>query len=408
MNLVPVNINSRGPTNSGSVATTFKNANLAKHSKNRRRFPYSPSDSKHVGFIVISLVNMSTMKAYKLVQWGHPGQYVTVPKPTPGPFDVLIRVKAVGLCRSDLDMMESLPGSDPYANVLEADYILGHETAGVVEELGASVTDLEIGEGVAVHHMRHCGFCEFCEAGIEQHCEYYKRGDIGMTRGCGFDGGLAEFLAVPRTELVSIGKGDPVLYAPITDAGVTAYGGLKSIIPHLRPGNSVAIIGVGGLGAFAVQFLKLLTTARILAVDNAESRLNMAIDLGADVGVISDANAQASIMDTTGGKGVDAVLDLVGSDQTLQLAAKVIRPQGFISVVGMQGGSVKLGWNLFATSAKFALSLGSTRKDLREVCQLATDGKLQIDVDRFGFDEIPLAYEKLKKGQLKGRAVIVM
>lgn len=348
------------------------------------------------------------MKAYKLMQWGQPGQYVTVPKPTPGPFDVLVRVKAVGLCRSDLDMMESAPGSDPYASVLDADYILGHETAGLVEELGTSVTDLDVGEGVVVHHMRHCGFCEFCEAGIEQHCEYYKRGDIGMTRGCGFDGGLAEFLVVPRTELISIGHRDPIIYAPLTDAGVTAYSGMKNFIPQLRPGNSVAVIGIGGLGAYAVQFLKLLTSAKIIAVDNADSRLNMATELGADAKVISDCNAETAIRNITGGKGVDAVLDLVGSDQTLQFAAKVIRPQGYMSVVGMQGGSVKLGWNLMATSSKFSLSLGSTRKDLREVCQLANDGKLQIDIDRFGFDEIPRAYEKLKTGQLKGRAVIVM
>lgn len=351
---------------------------------------------------------MSTMKAYKLVEWGQPGQYVTVPKPTPGPFDVLLRVRAVGLCRSDLDMMDSPPGTDPYASVLEPDYILGHETAGVVEELGSAVTDLKVGEGVAVHHMRHCGFCEFCEAGIEQHCEYYKRGDIGMTRGCGFDGGLAEFLVVPRTEVVSIGDGDPVIYAPLTDAGVTAYAGMKGFVSQLRPGNSVAVIGVGGLGAYAVQFLKLLTSARIIAVDNADSRLKMATELGADAEVVSDSNAANSIRRVTGGKGVDAVLDLVGSDQTLQLAANVIRPQGYISVVGMQGGSVKLGWNLMATSSKFALSLGSTRKDLREVCQLATDGKLRIDIDRFDFDQIPKAYEKLRKGELKGRAVIIM
>jgi propanol-preferring alcohol dehydrogenase len=305
-------------------------------------------------------------------------------------------------------MMESEPGSDPYASVLEANYILGHETAGVVEELGTSVTDLKIGEGVVVHHMRHCGHCEFCEAGIEQHCEYYKRGDIGMARGCGFDGGLAEFLAVPRTELISIGDEDPVLYAPLTDAGVTAYSGMKSFISQLRPGNSVAVVGIGGLGAYAVQFLKLLTSARVIALDNADSRLKKATELGADAVVISNSDAEKSVKDITGGRGVDAVLDVVGVDQTLELAAKVVRPMGHISVVGMQGGSVRLGWNLMATGSNFAVSLGSTRKHLREVCQLATDGKLKIDIDRFGFDQIPEAYEKLKNGQLLGRAVIVM
>lgn len=348
------------------------------------------------------------MKAYKLVEWGQPGQYVSVPKPVPGPFDVLVRVKAVGLCRSDLDQMESEPGSEPYAAAIEPNYILGHETAGVVEEKGSYVTDLEIGEGVAIHHMRHCGTCEFCESGIEQHCEYYKRGNIGMTRGTGFDGGLAEFVVVPRTELVSIGNGDPILYAPLTDAGVTAYAGIKNFIPQLRPGNSVAVIGIGGLGAYAVQFLKILSPARIIAVDNADFRLKTATELGADAEVLSDSYAELAIRNATNGRGVEAVIDFVGSDQTLRLAADVIRPQGYISVVGMQGGSVQLGWSLMATSSKFALSLGSTRKDLREVCQLATDGKLKIDIDPFSFDQIPLAYEKLKKGELKGRAVIVM
>lgn len=351
---------------------------------------------------------MSTIKAYKLVEWGQPGRYVIIDKPTPGPLDVLVRVKAVGLCRSDLDMMASKPGSDPYASVLEANYVLGHETAGVVEECGTAVIDLKIGEGVVVHHMRHCGFCEFCEAGIEQHCEYYKRGDIGMTRGCGYDGGLAEFLVVPRTELISIGNRDPILYAPLTDAGVTAYAGCKGFISKLRPGNSVAVIGVGGLGAYAVQFLKILTSARIIAVDNAQSRLNIATQLGADHEVISDSSTRTSIMEITGRKGVDAVLDLVGSNETMELAVKVIRPQGYISVVGMQGGTVNLGWNRMATSSTFSLSLGSTRKDLREVCQLATDGKLRIGIDRFDFDEIPHAYERLKNGLIKGRAVIVM
>ncbi|KAI1046192.1 hypothetical protein LB505_009856 [Fusarium chuoi] len=348
------------------------------------------------------------MKSYKLVAWGQEGQYVESPKPVPGPADVLIRVKAVGLCRSDLDMMDSQPGSDPYASAIDADYILGHETSGIVEALGSSVTDLFKGESVAVHHMRHCGFCNFCEAGIEQHCEYFKRGAIGMTRGCGFDGGLAEYLVVPRTELVSIGHEDPVLYAPLTDAGVTAYASCKDIFRNARPGQYVLVIGVGGLGSYAVQFLRLLTSARIIAADNSHERLVLAKELGAEEAILSDARSKAEISRITSNRGVDGVVDFVGSDATLQLAVSVVRPQGFVSVPGMQGGSVRLGWNLMATSARFSLSLGSTRQDLREVCQLAREGKLRIDVDRFRFDEIPKAYQQLRDGKLKGRAVIVM
>ncbi|VUC26547.1 unnamed protein product [Clonostachys rosea] len=348
------------------------------------------------------------MRAYKLVQWGQPGEYVDVPEPVPGPSDVLVRVKAVGLCRSDLDMMDSKPDEDPYATAIDPGYILGHETAGYVEALGSSISDLKKGETVVLHHMRHCGFCEFCEGGIEQHCDHFRRGAIGMTRGCGFDGGLASFIVVPRTELISVGSADPVLFAPLTDAGVTAYAGCNAFWPILRPGTSVSVIGIGGLGAFAIQFLKLRTAAKIIAVDTSEARLELAKKLGADEVVISGKGDAARIREVTNARGVDCVLDLVGSDETLELAAAIVRPQGFVSVVGMQGGSVRLGWNKIATSAKFATSLGSTRQDLREVCQLALEGKLQIDIDRFSFDQIPEAYEKLRSGKLHGRAVIVM
>lgn len=125
------------------------------------------------------------MRAFKLLAWGQPAQYTTVPKPTPGPNDILVRMKAAGLCRSDLDMVDSAPGSAPYANSIDPGYILGHENAGYVAELGSAVTDLRVGEAVVVHHMRHCGNCEFCCDGAEQHCEAFKRGAIGMTRGTG-------------------------------------------------------------------------------------------------------------------------------------------------------------------------------------------------------------------------------
>ncbi|KAI0883702.1 alcohol dehydrogenase GroES domain protein [Annulohypoxylon maeteangense] len=350
------------------------------------------------------------MKAYKLTQWGQPGQYVDVPKPTPGPSDVLIRMKAAGLCRSDLDMVDSKPGSAPYANSLEAGYILGHENAGIVSETGSAVTDLKVGEAVVVHHMRHCGNCEYCTDNAEQHCEAFKRNAIGMTRGCGIDGGLAEFLLVPRTEVISIGDGDPVLYAPLTDAGVTAYHAIQTAIQRLKPGTSAALIGIGGLGSYGVQFVKLLSSARIFAIDNIPERLETAQEVGADETVLfaGDGSAAArEILAKTGGRGVDAIVDFVGTSGTLGLAAKISRPRGRIVLVGMQGGTLEVGWGLLATSCEFAISLGSTRQDLREVCDLARNGKLRIDVERFGFEELDRAYEALRNGSLKGRAVVV-
>ncbi|CAK7235346.1 hypothetical protein SCUCBS95973_009239 [Sporothrix curviconia] len=351
---------------------------------------------------------MSTMKCFKLTQWGQPGEYAEAPVPSPGSNDVLVRVKAVGLCLSDVHMLHSQPGSDPFASVMDPGFILGHETAGVVESWGANVTDLRKGESVALHHVQHCGRCEFCERGLEMHCTFYKRGDIVVTRGSGLDGGLAEFVVVPRDEIVSVGDDDPVRYAPLMDAGITAYSACMKFIPRLRPGDFAVVIGIGGLGAYGIQFIKMMSAARVIAVDNLDQRLAYAKELGADFVVKSDKAAAAAIMAITKNRGIDGLVDFAGVNQTMQLAADVVRPRGFISVPGMGGGSVTLGWNKMATTAEFALSLGSSRKEMREVCQLALEGRLRIDMETFNWDQIHEAYEKLEKGQLRGRAVILV
>ncbi|CAJ2512048.1 Uu.00g076730.m01.CDS01 [Anthostomella pinea] len=331
------------------------------------------------------------MEAFKLVQWGAPGQYVDVPKPQPGPGEVLIRMKAAGLCHTDLDMVDSQPGSEPFANSFDAGYILGHENAGYVAELGSSVTDLVVGEAVV-------------------HCEAFRRGAICMTRGCGLDGGLAEFLVVPRTEAISIVDGDPVVYAPLTDAAVTAYHAIQNVVQRLKPGTSAALIGIGGLGTYGVQFIKLMTAARVFAVDNAEGRLKVARDVGADETVrFEDDGKRASeqIMSLTKSRGVDAIVDFVGTAETLKLAAAVSRPRGRVVLLGMQGGTLGVSWGLLATSCEFAISLGSTRQDLREVCALVKQGKLRVDVQEFSFDNVQKAYDQLRAGSLVGRAVVV-
>ena len=346
------------------------------------------------------------MKAFRLLEWGKPGQYCEVPIPTPQKGEVLIRMKAAGLCRSDLDMAESLPGSDPYASAVDVPFTLGHENAGVIESFGEGVTGLSIGEGVAVRHMPHCTQCEFCVRGVSQHCETYRRGAIEINRGTGWDGGLAEFMICPRDQLVSIGDEDPVKYAPLTDAAVTAYGGFNTVRERLRPGTSAIVIGAGGLGFYAIQFLKMCAGVRVYAVDPAAHRRKIAEELGVKRAFDSTAETAKLIMEETKGKGVDAILDFVGSDESLKLAAAISRPMGRIVLIGMRMGTMEVGWNKIATSCEFAISLGSTRRDLEEVCYLAKEGLLRIDADRFPFDKVPEAYEALKEGKLHGRAVI--
>lgn len=346
------------------------------------------------------------MKAYRVVEWGRPAEFVDVPVPAPGPGEVLIRMRGAGLCRSDLDIMDQRPDSEPYARWLPAGFTLGHENAGIVAAVGTGVGDLREGDGVVVHHMHSCGFCDFCMHGVEQSCTTFARGAVSFTRGVGIDGGLAPYLVAARHEVVPLGDLDPITVAPLTDAGVTAYRAVVGVIDRLEPGSHAVVIGIGGLGAYGVQFLKLMSATRVLAVDIAPRRLQLARELGADAAVPGDAHAAECIMDLTGGRGAEAIVDFVGTDATLALAARVSRPQGRIVLVGMEGGSLRVGWGTMATSCEFAISMGSTRADLRAVCDLAAQGRLRIDIDRFRFDDVETAYAQLRAGALNGRAVV--
>lgn len=346
------------------------------------------------------------MKAYRMIEWGRKPEFADVAVPVPGAGEVLIRMKGAGLCRSDLDIMEQQPAAAPYACVLPGNFTLGHENAGVVEAVGPGVTDLVEGDGVAVHHMHSCGHCDFCLHGVEQSCGTYARGAVSLTRGVGIDGGLAEFLCVARHELVPLGTLDPVRVAPLTDAGVTAYRAVQHTLDSLRPGSTAVVIGLGGLGIYGVQFLKLLSAANIIALDISPQRLAMAQEVGADHVAAPGAQTDEWIMDLTRGRGADGVIDFVGSNDTLALAAKVSRPQGKVVLVGMEGGALHGGWGGIATNCGFVISMGSTRADLSAVCQLAAQDKLRIDLETFPLDQIELAYERLRQGKLNGRAVI--
>ena len=138
----------------------------------------------------------------------------------------------------------------------------------------------------------------------------------------------------------------------------------------------------------------------------AESRLSDARRYGADYSIPSDSRSAEAIMDLSGGRGADVVIDLVGTDETLALAAAVSRPHGRIILVGLEGGSLEVGWGRLATTCEFAVSLGSTLSDLREVCCLAADGRLLIDFELFAFCDVETALSRLQDGSLNGRAVV--
>src|SRR4051812_40821759 len=258
------------------------------------------------------------MLAYQLVEWQQPPELREVEVPEPGPAEILVKVGGAGACHSDLHVMEWPAGALPY----ELPFTLGHENAGWIEAVGAGVKGWEPGEGVAVYGPWGCGRCRPCRTGLETLCE--RKAQLGAAGGgLGRDGGMAEYMLVPDARLlVALGDLEPRDAAPLTDAALTPYHAIKLALHQLVPGASAVVIGVGGLGHMAVQILRALSPARVIATDIDVSKLGLAAAVGADHTVASSPDTAAQIRELTAGNGAILVLDCVGSDATLALDAE--------------------------------------------------------------------------------------
>src|SRR3954451_8556914 len=240
---------------------------------------------------------MRTMTAYRLTNYLQPPEFADVPVPVPGPGEVLVKVAGVGLCHSDLLFLDSPEGTFPYT----LPFTLGHEIAGWVEDAGPGVDDMTEGEGVVMSSHRSCGHCTFCRRGYDNYCTAYP---LGL--GFGLDGGLAQYVVTQRRSLVKLGTVDPRHAGPLADAGYTSYHAVKKLLPKLPPGSTSLVIGVGGLGGYAVQYLRLLTASRVIAVDTASHRLDLVADAGVET-VLANGDIAARLRELTEGHGAEAV-----------------------------------------------------------------------------------------------------
>jgi alcohol dehydrogenase, propanol-preferring len=346
-----------------------------------------------------------SMRAVQLTAWHHPPQVREVNEPDPGPGEVVVKIGAAGVCHSDLHLLQDFePGMMPF----EPPFTLGHENAGWVEATGPGVRGLEVGQPVAVYGPWGCGRCRRCRQGMENYCE--RQAEIGaMGGGLGRDGGMAPLMLVPDARLLAPLDGlDPAVAAPLTDAGLTPYHAVKRSLPLLVPGSSVVVIGIGGLGHMAVQILRALTAAHVIAVDQRESALALARDLGADYMVVADDDAADNIRGLTrGGQGADVVIDLVGVDDTLALGAAVTRSLGHLTLVGIGGGSLPFSFFSLPYEVSLATTYWGSAVELMEVLALAEAGHIRTHVQRFDLDEAPTAYEQLAAGKIDGRGVVV-
>jgi propanol-preferring alcohol dehydrogenase len=342
------------------------------------------------------------MQAFQLVAWQQPPELREVPMPEPGPGEVLIKVAGAGACHSDLHLMDWPAGQMPF----DPPFTLGHENAGWVERVGAGVDTVQVGEAVAVYGPWGCGHCRACRRSSENYCE--RQAEIGvMGGGLGLNGGMAEYLLVPSARLlVALGGLDPRDAAPLSDAALTPYHAIKRSLHKLTPGSTAVVIGVGGLGHMAVQILSAISGAQIVAVDTSPEKLALATDIGAHVTVEAGASAAELVREATEGRGAELVLDVVGSDETIALAAQCGRSEGDVTIVGLAGGTFPMSFFSQPYECSISTTYWGSAIELIEVLELARAGKIRAHVQRFPLAQAAEVYERLRDGQIDGRAVI--
>lgn len=327
-----------------------------------------------------------------------------VPKPTPGPGEVLLKVAGAGACHSDIAIYEHFtPETAPPA--LAPSYVLGHENSGWVEEVGEGVSGLEIGSAHLVYGPIGCGRCRACSRGQDTYCE--NAGAMPyLATGLGRDGGMAEYVVAPARNLVPLGEADPIAAAPLSDAALTPYHAIKTALPALAgAGKYALVVGLGGLGMFGVQILEALTGATVIATDMKPEAMALAEKYGA-ITVPGGPDQAAQIREITKGRGVDAAFDFVGVAPTIKLAMSVAALQSSVTVVGIAGGVFE--WSFF--QVPYETTLRSTYwgsiEDLFEVVDLYKAGKIEQEISYYALDEAVDAYRALAAGNISGRAVV--
>ncbi|MPZ15981.1 MAG: alcohol dehydrogenase catalytic domain-containing protein [Chloroflexi bacterium] len=346
------------------------------------------------------------MQALRLRDWKSAPVLEELEKPKAGPGEVVIKVGGAGACHTDILVMDELKaGTQPWA----PPFTLGHENAGWVSDLGQGVSELEVGQPVAVYGFWGCGRCDRCQIGIETMCEDLSSAPVVGRGGLGVDGGMAEYMLIPAARfLVPLPDGlDPLDAAPLTDAGLTPYHAIRRSLPKLTPDATAVVIGVGGLGHLAVQILEATTAARVVAVDVKDTALKLASDQGADLCLVSGEETAAEIRRATNGRGADVILDFVGADSTLALGVAAARQMGDLTVVGIGGGTFPFSFQSLPYEVSMQTAYWGTRQELIEVLNMAARGLIKSNTVTFPLSGAAMAYQALRDGEIDGRAVVI-
>ncbi|HYA52911.1 MAG TPA: NAD(P)-dependent alcohol dehydrogenase [Streptosporangiaceae bacterium] len=340
------------------------------------------------------------MKAVRLHAFHQMPVVDEVPEPAlRGPLDVIVKIGGAGVCRTDLHIMEGQWDAVVHTPL---PYILGHENAGWVHEVGSAVTNVAVGDTVILHPTPTCGLCRACRVGDDMHC--INSEFPGLSR----DGGMAEYLLTTARACIKLNpQTQPKDVAALADAGITAYHAVRKAIPLLYPGTSCVVIGAGGLGHIGIQCLATLTAANIIVVDANPDALKLASELGAEHTVVADGTQRQAVADLTGGQGAHVVLDFVAEQGAEADAFAMTRRAGSHFVIGY-GGTVEVPTlDIISTERNIIGNIVGTYNDLAELMALAQGGKVTLHTKVYPLADAAAAFADLDAGQVRGRAILV-
>lgn len=269
------------------------------------------------------------MKAVRLTAVNHPLELQEIPIPDITDTDILVKVKAAGICHSDAHYRAGI------SPVSFTPITLGHEVAGIVEKTGKNVTSVRVGDRVSLHYLLTCGDCYYCASGHEQFCAK------GKMIGHHVDGGYAEYITVPARNAILLPDEIPFEQgATLMCASATAFHSLMK--SRIKPGDRVAIFGVGGLGQSAVQLARAFGAIDVFAIDINEEKLDFAAGYGAIPINGKNMDVVKEIKNKTGGRGVDVAVEMIGLPQTQKQAIQCAGPLGRVVMVGLSGKSIEV------------------------------------------------------------------
>lgn len=340
---------------------------------------------------------MTMMRAAVVHEFGKPLTIDQRPIPSPGPGELLVRIVASGVCHTDL---HAANGDWPIRPVLP--FVPGHEAVGHVAAIGAGVAGFKEGDAVGVPWLHDaCGHCEYCETGWETLCEHQHNS------GYSIDGGYADYAIADAGFVGRLpANADFFAMAPILCAGVTTYKGLKET--EARPGEWVAISGIGGLGHVAVQYAKAMGL-HVVALDISATKLAFAKALGADAVVDAGATDAVDTVRRITGGGAHGIVVTAPSRPAFGQAIGMARRKGTISLIGLPPGEFPT--PIFDVVLKRITIRGSivgTRRDLDEAIAFAVDGKVRTTFTTEPLEKINEVFRRLSEGKVEGRIVLAL